>query len=189
MTATGPAETASSMSAAGAVAVAGTVYGPAIAEQLDAERTRAAGLESSAEAMVRSASLMLALFTAVLAFLGGSTLRPAPASLVLVGLAYLLLILAGIASTAVSIMGHRMEAYGEIPTPMLETWVAGWADAGPAAAARKVAELQISMLKDMRHGNFRKRQLTQLAVLFELLGLAALVLSLATLAVKQILLT
>ena len=54
------------------------------------------------------------------------------------------------------------------------------------AAARDVAGLKVGLLKTMRHGNFRKRQVTILAVGCELGGLTALVVSLGSIAVKQL---
>ncbi len=167
-------------------AVAGTVYAPAVSAELDRERNRGQALENSAEAVVRSVATMLALFTAVLALIGGTHLGLAPISLALIAVAYGLLIVSGLAATGVSILGHRLRSSGEISTDVLETWLANWGATDGMAAARDVASLEIGLLKTMRHGNFRKRQLTVMAVGCELGGLAALVVSLASIAVKQL---
>ncbi len=118
------------------------------------ERNRGQALENSAEAVIRSVATMLALFTAVLALIGGTQMGLAPISLTLIAVAYGLLIVAGLAATGVSTLGHRLRSSGEISTDVLETWLANWGATDGMAAARDVASLEIGLLKTMRPRQF-----------------------------------
>jgi hypothetical protein len=166
--------------------VAGALYAPVISAQLDQERGRALALEASAESVLRSAGIMLTLFTALLALLSPTHISLTTQLVVVIALAYWLLIVAGLLATAISIMGHRIEANGEISTAVLEGWLADWGSGATEQAALEIAELQISRLKLMRRGNVRKRWLTQVAVGAEMAGLAVLIASLGLVAVKQL---
>jgi len=183
VTSTGEA-TAATDAAARQETGAGKVYAATISTELDREHGRGQGLESSAEAVVRSVASMLALFTAVLALMGGTHAALTPVSLTLVALAYGLLIISGLVATGVSILGHRLRSSGEISTVVLDAWLASWDQTDETAAGREIAGLQTALLKTMRHTNYRKRQLTVLAVGSEIAGLAVLVVSLVSLAVK-----
>jgi hypothetical protein len=150
--------------------VAGAVFAPLVCAQLDQERARRASIESRAVAVVSTAGALLTIFTGFLALAKGKDYHPAAAVLLVIGVAYLLFVLAAVLGVVANTIGNTLVSFGELPAATLHGWVDEWNSSATADAAKDAATSQISVLGAMRGTNLRKWQLLTVAVSSEIAG-------------------
>jgi hypothetical protein len=162
--------------------IAGTVYGPVIAAQVEQERARKSTIEARGLTIVQTSGGFLVLFSAVVgAIQGTQTTLPAP-SLALFMAAVGLFALAAALGLYAYWHHNSVAAYGGIEADVLAGWMAGWDDPNAAAASKVVAAEQLRVLREARRFDGpAKRYAVTYGIFAELLAIVCLALAAANL--------
>ncbi len=155
--------------------VAGSIYGPIIAAQLDQERARKSSIDTRCAAVVTSSGVLLGLFTGLLTLIEGKDFHPPLGLLIPLALAYALFVGAGVAAIAASAYGNTIEGFGEVRVPNLRAWVAGWTSPASASAGLQVANELLNLLSVLRGKNLKKWRILLGAVIAEIGAVIAFV--------------
>jgi hypothetical protein len=135
---------------------AGSVFAPFITMQLDQERARKTAIESRALNLVTSAGVFVGLFTGLITLVKGKDYQLQSETLVVLGVAYLLLFAAAAIGIYVNFSGNTVGSYAEISMALLAKWLEQWSSGDPAAAGLTVAKDQMGTLRFARATNTRK---------------------------------